>query len=139
MNILLLEDHYEAAKIALWLNKRGYKVHRAQNIMDAEDLLDSDIRFDAAVLDLDMDSRFLPVELQNHAEAQPTGWVFYKHILCKHPSQTILVKNTIVLSALADTFKKITPREELEDIVAIISKRDSDNLEQLFEALKSLE
>jgi len=85
MNILLLEDNFDAAKIKDFLESQKYTVYRAKNIIEAEDLLESDVYFDIAIIDLDMDKRYLEPELLSGAEDQYAGWIFCRHYLFKDP------------------------------------------------------
>jgi len=134
MNVLFLEDNYDAAKIKNSIEERGFNVYPAPNIIDAEDLLETDIQFHAAIVDLDMDKNYLSPELLEEAKDYDAGWVFYKYILRTIPP---IDKNTIILSALATNFERSMPPEEIADVV-IIDKRNTKSLELLLDALNKI-
>lgn len=126
MKIFHLEDSFYAAKISN-LFKEPMKVHRAKNIIEGIELLDSDMRFDCAILDLDLDARFLPPEL--HDKVGQPGWVFYKYLLCVQQPQ--LINRTIILSALTVDFTNDIPYYEYNHAVEVVNKHNSDSLKRI--------
>ena len=134
MDVLFLEDHYDAAKLAVFLKDHGYSVDRAQNIIDAEDFLDTGKNYKAAIVDLDMSKHYLASELKDYAKNQFAGWVFYQHVLRKYPP---LDENTIIVSALLPTFKNNPPDEHYDDVY-LIDKRDHDYLDQVLAKLEEI-
>ena len=81
LKILFVEDNFFAGKACDWLKRHGYDVYLAKNISEAEDLLEDEGGFNVAIVDLEMDKRYLPENLQKCADSTLTGWVFYKNIL----------------------------------------------------------
>ena len=134
MRVLFIEDHVFAAKLKDWLNDHGYDVHRAENLLEANELLETIGNFDAAIVDLDLDKNFLSLELHKEAFDQYGGWMYYRHTLCKIPP---LDTNTIILSALINDFVKTVPKEELTELI-LVDKRDSEFHQRVLEALQIL-
>jgi len=134
MKALFIEDHVLAAKLSKFLEKHGFVIHRARDLLEADYLLETLGPFDAAIVDLDLDKRFLPDSLQQEAETQHAGWLYYVHTLRNIPP---LDKNTIIVSALVSDFKKTISREAFTDLI-MIDKTDDDYHLQVKAALEHM-
>jgi len=127
VKVLLIEDNYFAASLSEYLKDHGINAHRAQNLIEAEGLLENEGSFDAAIVDLDMNKFEVPLSLLDHTRARFVGWVYYQHVLRQIPP---LSKNTIILSALLYEFRMSTPKQDYEHL-ALVDKGDSDCLKQV--------
>ena len=135
MRILHIEDRSDAAKYANVLKIENHEVYHAKDLLDADRLLQSDINFDAAIIDLDLDKRLLPPQLQQYASAQHAGWIYYQHVLkCIPP----LDKNTIILSGYIASLKTTITVDESEH-VKFVDKKATDAISKVIEALNTMD
>jgi len=132
MKILFIEDHFIAANLAGYLEAHGLTVFSVSDLFQADILLEEKGPFDAAIVDLVLDIRDLPLELHAEAERQYAGWIYYKHILSKIPP---LDKNTVICSAFTKIFREMLSENEKEKIF-FIDKGDSDYHVQVLNALR---
>ncbi|MCL2285798.1 MAG: response regulator [Firmicutes bacterium] len=133
MKILFLEDGYDAAKFGGRLEKKGYEVDCAADFITATEFLESNKKYDVAIIDLDMNKRFLPHHLKEIAKGQYGGWVFYQHILKE--SQPHLSNRTIILSALLPDFLNVTMPDDYVN-VTLVDKRAHDYMDQVLAKLE---
>jgi len=133
MNILFVEDSYDAGLLSRRLEKKGHDVFRAITVAEAIDALgdEKNTPFGATIVDLDMDKHYLPPELHKEAENQYAGWVFYCHYLKKHP---VLKNHTLILSALLYNI----PLSDRDINVKYIDKRDNDYIDQVTDWLNEM-
>ena len=134
MKVLFIEDNYFASKLSEWIKDYGFTILSAENLLDAEKLLETQGPFDAAIVDLDLDKRYLPRELQQYARTEYAGWVYYKHVLRKIPP---LDRNAIIVSAFLPYFKASLPGDEYDSLI-LIDKADSQYHKQVLNSLKLL-
>jgi CheY-like chemotaxis protein len=132
MKVLLLEDGLHVAALKHWLEERGYEVDRAADVIEAEKLLELDERYDAAIIDLDMEKRYLSPPLRELAKGQYTGWVFYEHFIRDY---FIPHERVIILSALIPDFIKNKPEGYRGE--HLITKGTPDFLQQILAQLNT--
>ena len=135
LEILLVDDDYDAISTACFLESCGHTVTITHNLADAEFYLTDSPgykKYQAIVLDLSMSAEDLPPELVSEARETYAGWVFYKHIISKCPG---MQQRTIFLSGYAYALNHLS--ENNETFMSIYKGNESVKL--LLEKLAAIE
>lgn len=135
MKVLYLEDRGDVARWSVKQPGSGIDFFWAQDFIEADELLEKEGPFDAAIVDLGMDKKDLPPQLRKESGNQLGGWVYYDKILRMIPP---LDKNTIFLSALLEEFTGSIPEDKIGELV-LVDKGDADAMSKVLTALRQFD
>ena len=140
MRIILVEDNLNAMELANSLRGKGYYVRWCDNVADAETYIcgeNGEEPFDAIILDLSLEARFLDDRLKAECRQKSVGWVFYEHVLKEIDIK--LYESVIFYSGYPEIFRRDAgTRARTLHFVEKIDPNASIKIEDMLRALSEI-